>query len=110
MDNPGQNVTMPMLLAGMVILLNGDTLAKLRDKAVAGNAKNSPALPTDLKPAFMGWGIAYATLLILAESSPNTFGELAVAFAWLIAIGVIFAVGPTFWSGLSDKIEKGSLF
>jgi|ERR1035437_8530195 hypothetical protein len=110
MDNPGQNVTMPMLLAGLVILLNGDTLSKLRAKAVAGPGGSAPALPTDLKPAFMGWGIAYATLLILAESAPGTFGELAVAFAWLIAISVIFAVGPTFWSGLSGKIGKGSLF
>jgi hypothetical protein len=110
MDNPGQSVTAPMLIAGLVIILNGDTLAKLRDKAAAGTSKTSPALPADLKPAFLGWGIAYATLLILAESSPDTFGELAVAFAWLIAIGVIFAVGTTFWTGLSTKISKGSLF
>ena len=99
-----------MLLAGVVILFNGDTLAKLRDKAAKGNAKDSPALPQDLHTQVLGWGIAYATLLILAESSPDTLGELAVAFAWLIATGVIFAVGPTFWQGLSDKIGKGSLF
>ena len=110
MDNPGQSVTAPMLLAGVVILLNGDTLAKLRDKAAAGTSKTSPALPTDLKSAVLGWGIAYGTLLILAESSPDTLGELAVAFAWLIATGVIFAVGPDFWKSLSDKISKGSLF
>src|ERR1035437_2018441 len=109
MDNPGQSVTAPMLLAGVVILLNGDTLAKLRDKAVAGNAKNSPAVPADLKSQVLGWGIAYATLLIIAESS-DSLSELAVAFAWLIATGVIFAVGPDFWKSLSDKIGKGSLF
>jgi hypothetical protein len=110
MDNPGQSVTAPMLIAGVVILLNGDTLTKLRDKAVAGTSKTSPALPADLKPAVLGWGIAYATLLILAESSPGTFGELAVAFAWLITISLLFAVGPTFWTNLSGKIAKGSLF
>ena len=110
MDNPGQSVTAPMLLAGVVILLNGDTLAALRDKAVAGPGKTATALPADVRPAFLGWGIAYATLLILAESSPDALGELAVAFAWLIAISVIFAVGPTFWQGLSEKIGKGSLF
>ena len=110
MDNPGQSVTAPMLLAGVVILLNGDTLAKLRDKAVAGPKGGSAPLPADVRPAFLGWGIAYATLLILAESSPDSLGELSVAFAWLIAISVIFAVGPTFWQELSGKIGKGSLF
>lgn len=109
MDNPGQSVTAPMLLAGLVIILNGDTLAKLRDKAVAGPTGSVP-LPADLRPAILGWGIAYVTLLVLAESSPDTFGSLAVAFAWLIAISVVFAVGPEWWTNLSTKIGKGSLF
>lgn len=109
MDNPGQSVTAPMLLAGVVILLNGDTLTKLRDKVAAGDSKDSPALPPETRPAILGWGIAYATLLVLAESS-DSFSELAVAFAWLIAISLFFAVGPEWWTNLSNKIAKGSLF
>lgn len=49
-------------------------------------------------------------LLIAAESAPDTLGPLAVAFAWLIATGLIFAVGPEWWANMSKRIEKGSLF
>jgi hypothetical protein len=32
MSNPGRDVTIPMLLALLIILVNGDTLAGLRTK------------------------------------------------------------------------------
>lgn len=63
-----------------------------------------------LGKALVGWGVAYMVLLIAAESAPDTLGPLAVAFAWLIATGLIFAVGPEWWANMSKRIEKGSLF
>ena len=106
--NAGQSVTIPMLLAGLFIVMEGDTLVKLRDKA-SGSSEDT-TLDPETKPAILGWGIAYVTLLIMAESGPESVGSLAVAFAWLIALSVVFAVGPEWWTNLTDRISRGSLF
>ncbi len=64
----------------------------------------SGSLPTILT----GWFVTYMVLLIAAESSPS-LAPLAVAFAWLFAISVLYAAGPGMWSGLQAMIGAGSL-
>lgn len=62
------------------------------------------------KQALVGWGVVYVILLASAESSPETLGPIATAFAWLFATAVIAAVGPSWWQNIQYKISKGDLF
>jgi disulfide bond formation protein DsbB len=55
-----------------------------------------------------GWFVVFMILLIASESSP-TLEPLAVAFAWLIAVSVIYAAGPELWTGLNPRIATGSI-
>ena len=55
-----------------------------------------------------GWFVVFMILLIASESSP-TIEPLAVAFAWLIAVSVIYAAGPALWTSLNTMISTGSV-
>lgn len=66
-----------------------------------------PFLSGDTPRILAGWFVAYMVLLIAAESSPS-LATLAVAFAWLIAVGAIYAAGPDLWATLSKMIDAGS--
>jgi hypothetical protein len=76
--------------------------------AESSKATTQPFLGGDTPRVLTGWFVAYMILLIAAESSPSV-APLAVAFAWLIAISVIYAAGPALWANLGTMIDKGSL-
>lgn len=71
-------------------------------------SSTQPFLSGDTPRILTGWFVAYMILLIAAESSQDV-APLAVAFAWLIAISVLYAAGPDLWKNLNAMIAKGSL-
>lgn len=76
--------------------------------AQPSNVTPQPFLSGDTPRILTGWLVAYMILLIAAESSPS-IAPLAVAFAWLIAISVIYAAGPDLWKNLNTMIAQGSV-
>lgn len=56
--------------------------------------------------ALFGWGVIAITLAIFADI--DTTADLAVAFAWLVLIAVLFNSGPKVFNSISSIVGGGT--